>query len=62
MAQEQTDQNRKVLLQVEIFPYEKDAFLKWIEGKFPSITAAIQHHIRKVTGLDPESQEKNPQE
>ena len=54
---------QKVGLYIELFPYEKDAFVNWIQGKFPSITAAIQHHIRKVTGLDPESQdnsEKNP--
>ncbi len=54
---ENENEPKKVLLQVELFPYEKEAFVSWIQGKYASITDAIRCHIRKVTGLDPESQD-----
>ncbi|HUX80329.1 MAG TPA: hypothetical protein VMW10_11405 [Alphaproteobacteria bacterium] len=48
----------KVVVSAEVFPYEKEAYKKWWQGKFHSEADAIRCHIRKVTGLDPESQEK----
>ena len=54
------DNNRgKVVLYIELHPFEKAAYLKWIQGRYHSISEAIRCHIRKVTGLDPESQEEN---
>lgn len=48
----------KTAIYIELFPSEKEAYEQWIEGKFHSVSDAIRSHIRKVTGLDPESQEK----
>ncbi|MHC4121965.1 MAG: hypothetical protein ACYSSI_00195 [Planctomycetota bacterium] len=49
----------KVVIAAEVFPYEKEAYEEWVRGKFHSVADAIRSHIRKVTGLDPECQEKN---
>jgi len=58
MAKSENNQD-KVAIYIELFPYEKQAFEKWVQGKFHSVADAIRSHIRKVTGLDPESQEKS---
>ena len=47
---------KKVILQIELFPYEKEAFSRWIKGRYASYTDAIRSHIRKVTKLDPEEE------
>lgn len=57
MAKSENNQD-KVAIYIELFPYEKKAFEEWVQGKFHSVADAIRSHIRKVTGLDPESQEK----
>lgn len=49
----------KVVVAAEVYPYEKEAYVKWIQGKYHSVAEAIRCHIRKVTGLDPESQEQS---
>lgn len=49
----------KAAIYIELHPFEKEAYLKWIQGRYHSVSEAIRCHIRKVTGLDPESQEKN---
>lgn len=51
----------KVVISAEVYPSEKEAYLKWIQGKYHSVAEAIRCHIRKVTGLDPESQAENNQ-
>ena len=51
------EQNNKVVISAEVFPYEKAAYEKWVSGKFHSVADAIRCHVRKVTGLDPECQE-----
>lgn len=57
-----TDANQKVTLTVGLFTHEKQAFENWIKGKYHSTSDALRSHIRKVTGLDPESQEQNTPE
>jgi len=60
MTENQNNQTKQMTaIYVEVFPYEKEAFEKWVAGKFHSTADAIRSHIRKVTGLDPELQEKN---
>lgn len=59
---DKSNQN-KTAIYIELFPFEKEAFEAWVNGKFHSVSDAIRSHIRKVTGLDPESQvnsEKSP--
>lgn len=51
----------KSAIYIELHPFEKEAYLKWIQGRYHSVSEAIRCHIRKVTGLDPESQEENSQ-
>ena len=51
--------NQKTSVTFELFPREKQAFKNYIKGKYHSISDALRSHIRKVTGLDPESQEKS---
>ena len=53
-----TKRNIKVIY-VEVYPYEHDAYKAWMQGKFHTISDAIRSHMRKVTGLDPQKQEKN---
>lgn len=50
---------KKVLIQVEVFPYEKEALEKWIIGKYHSISDFLRDCIRKATKVEPESQEKS---
>jgi len=57
MTQE-NNKPQKTALFIDVFPYEKEAFEKWIRGRYHSIADAVRSHIRKVTGLDPETQEK----
>jgi len=59
MANKQNTNQNKTAIYIELFPYEKEAFEEWVMGKFHSVSDAIRSHIRKVTGLDPESQEQN---
>jgi len=49
----------KAAIYIELHPFEKEAYLKWIQGRYHSVSEAIRCHIRKVTGLDPESQENS---
>ena len=58
MVQE-NNKPQKTALFIEVFQYEKEAFERWIQGRYHSIADAIRSHMRKVTGLDPEKQEKN---
>jgi len=52
----QNNSQDKVAIYVEVFPYEKAAYEEWVAGKYHTVADAIRCHIRKVTGLDPESQ------
>lgn len=52
----------KVVISAEVYPFEKEAYLKWIQGKYHSVAEALRCHIRKVTGLDPENQGQNTPE
>ena len=57
--QNQKTNQTKTAIYIELFPSEKEAYERWIVGKFHSIADAIRSHIRKVTSLDPESQAEN---
>lgn len=52
----QDNNQTKAVIYAEVYPYEKEAFKKWWQGKFHSEADAIRCHIRKVTSLDPENQ------
>jgi len=58
MAKSENNQD-KVAIYIELFPYEKQAFEKWVQGRYHSVADAVRSYIRKVTGLEPESQEKS---
>ena len=49
----------KVAIYIELFPYEKQAFEEWVQGRYHSVADAVRSYIREVTGLKPESQEKS---
>ena len=58
MAKSENNQT-KVVMHIELFPYEKQAFEEWVQGRYHSVADAVRSYIRKVTGLEPESQEKS---
>ncbi len=43
----------KVVVSAEVYPYEKAAFRKWWQGRFHSEADAIRSYIRQVTNFDP---------
>ena len=58
MAKAETNQVKKVLIQVEVFPHEKEDLEKWLIGKFHSISDFLREVIRHPNNVQIESQEK----